>query len=52
MKRFEIYLDNDNRLNIDVYSDIESDYESKKFKGKACYDVIKKISEHYLIKVR
>lgn len=51
MKRFEIYLDNDNRLNIDVYSDIEADYESKKFKGKACYDVIKKISNNKVLDI-
>lgn len=51
MKRFEIYLDNDNRLSIDVYKKIKSEYEYKKFKGRNCYNIIKQLASNDVLTV-
>lgn len=51
MKRFEIYLDNDNRLSIDVYKKIKSEYEYKKLKGRNCYNIIKQLASNDVLTV-
>lgn len=49
MRRFELYIGNDDRLVLSEFKDTESEYESRIFKGKETFEIIKKLSSNNLV---
>lgn len=49
MKRYELYVDNDNRLVVCEFKTIHSEYESKVLRGAQTYDIIKKLASSKII---
>ena len=49
MKRYELYVDNDNRLVVCEFKTIHSEYESKVLRGAQTYDLIKKLASSKII---
>ena len=51
MKRYELYVDNDNRLVVSEFKTTESLYESKILKGKETFELIKNLTSSKIIEV-
>lgn len=49
MKRYELYVDNDNRLVVSEFKTTESLYESKILKGKETFELIKNLTSSKII---
>lgn len=49
MKRYEIYVDNNNKLVVAEFKTIHSEYESKIFRGAQTYDIIKQLTSSKII---
>lgn len=49
MKRYELYVDNDNRLVVSEFKTIHSEYESKILRGAQTYDIIKKLASSKIV---
>lgn len=49
MKRYELYVDNDNKLVVSEFKTIHSEYESKVLRGAQTYDLIKKLASSKII---
>lgn len=51
MMRIELYVDREDRLTLDIYSNMNSDNILKQLKGRMCYDLIKEICSHKIISI-
>jgi len=51
MKRIELYVDNNNRLNLIEYKNYDSKQESKILKGTQTYDYIKKLATSKIVDI-
>ena len=49
MRRFELYVGNNDRLVLSEFKDIESEYESRIFKGKETFEIIKRLASSKLV---
>ena len=49
MRRFELYLDNNDRLTLAMFRTIDSKHENTIFRGKEIYKVIRKLSSSNLV---
>ena len=49
MKRFELYLGNNDRLELSEFKDIEAEYEKRILKGKDVYEIIRRLSSSKLV---
>lgn len=49
MRRFELYVGNNDRLFLSEFKDIESEYESRIFKGKETYEIIRRLASSKLV---
>lgn len=49
MKRYELYVDNENKLVVSEFKTIHSEYESKVLRGAQTYDIIKKLASSKII---
>lgn len=51
MKRYELYVDNDNRLVVSEFKTTESQYESRILKGKETFELIKNLTSSKIIEI-
>lgn len=49
MRKYEIYLDNKNRIVIDCFEGVDSEYFYKRLIGKETYDLIKELAFEFII---
>lgn len=49
MKKFELYLDNDERLVLSEFKTVDSEYESRIFRGRATYELIRRLASSKLV---
>lgn len=49
MRRFELYLDNNNKLALAMFRTIDSKYESRIFRGQEIYKIIRKLASSKLV---
>lgn len=49
MRRFELYVGNNDRLVLSEFKDIESEYESRIFKGRDTFEIIKRLASSKLV---
>ena len=49
MRRFELYVGNNDRLVLSEFKDIEAEYESRIFKGKETFEIIKRLASSKLV---
>lgn len=51
MKRFELYLDNNDRLVLSEFKTIDSEYESRIFRGKDTYELIRRLASSKIVDI-
>lgn len=49
MRRFELYVGNNDRLVLSEFKEVESEYESRIFKGKETYEIIRRLASSKLV---
>lgn len=49
MRKFELYVGNNDRLVLSEFKDVESEYESRIFKGKETYEIIRRLASSKLV---
>ena len=49
MRRFELYVGNNDRLFLSEFKDVDAEYESRIFKGKETFEIIKRLASSKLV---
>ncbi len=49
MRRFELYVGNNDRLFLSEFKDIESEYESRIFRGRETFEIIRRLASSKLV---
>jgi len=49
MRRFELYVGNNDRLFLSEFKDVDAEYESRIFKGKETYEIIRRLASSKLV---
>lgn len=49
MRKFELYVGNNDRLMLSEFKDIESEYENRIFKGRDTFEIIKRLASSKLV---
>ena len=49
MRRFELYVGNNDRLFLSEFKDVDAEYESRIFKGKETFEIIRRLASSKLV---